>query len=295
MIKNNSEILFIYDAKISNPNGDMDNENKPRMDYDTSTNLVTDVRLKRYLRDYFESQLGEDIFITVNASDAKDRFKQLDGKEFVELIDVRMFGGVFALKGGNTHLTGPIRFDWGRSLNKVELLETSTITSSFSSGQGIGKDYRVKYSLISFDGNINAKLSKFTNLSYNDVDIFDNAMINSIPYCRTRSKSGQTPRLYLRVEFTDDELYLSNLSEYIKFEPNVDEYMVRGIDDFKINIDDLVEYLNIFDHRIKNVHLWLNDKINIFLNGTKCTPENLNFNGKVNIIDPYVRIESLSE
>ena len=66
-ITNNSEILFIYDAKMTNPNGDMDNENKPRMDYDTNTNLVSDVRLKRYLRDYFEKQLGEPIFITKKA------------------------------------------------------------------------------------------------------------------------------------------------------------------------------------------------------------------------------------
>jgi CRISPR-associated protein, Csh2 family len=62
---------------MTNPNGDMDNENKPRMDYDTDTNLVSDVRLKRYLRDYFEKQLKEDIFITENAKDAKDRGTQL--------------------------------------------------------------------------------------------------------------------------------------------------------------------------------------------------------------------------
>jgi len=42
----NSEILFIYDAEKTNPNGDMDNQNKPRMDWDTNTNLVSDVRLK---------------------------------------------------------------------------------------------------------------------------------------------------------------------------------------------------------------------------------------------------------
>jgi CRISPR-associated protein Csh2 len=53
---NNSDILFIYDAKLCNPNGDPDDENKPRMDYDTQTNLVSDVRLKRYLRDYLMSE-----------------------------------------------------------------------------------------------------------------------------------------------------------------------------------------------------------------------------------------------
>jgi len=56
----NSDILFIYDAKLCNPNGDPDDENKPRMDYDTHRNLVSDVRLKRYIRDYLLNQ-GEDI------------------------------------------------------------------------------------------------------------------------------------------------------------------------------------------------------------------------------------------
>jgi CRISPR-associated protein Csh2 len=263
-IKNNSEILFIYDAKMTNPNGDMDNENKPRMDYDTDTNLVSDVRLKRYLRDYFEKQLKEDIFITENAKDAKDRGTQLTkaNKTHKDLIDARMFGAVFAATGGNDHLTGPVQFNWGYSLNKVELNESSTITSSFSSGEGIGKDYRVKYSVIAFNGAINANTAKETELSDDDVKIFDKAMINAIPFCRTRSKIGQTPRLYLRVEFSDNKTFLNDLREYIKFESE-DELTVRSIDNFKINIVDLTEYLGKFSNRIKYVHYWKDEKLQI--------------------------------
>ena len=46
-ITNSSDFLFIYEAIQCNPNGDPDQENKPRMDYDTNTNLVTDTRIKR--------------------------------------------------------------------------------------------------------------------------------------------------------------------------------------------------------------------------------------------------------
>ena len=53
---NNSEILFLYDAKLTNPNGDPDEENRPRMDYERGTNLVSDLRLKRYIRDYLADQ-----------------------------------------------------------------------------------------------------------------------------------------------------------------------------------------------------------------------------------------------
>lgn len=52
-VKCNHEILFLYDACLCNPNGDPDEENRPRMDYETRRNLVSDVRLKRYLRDHW--------------------------------------------------------------------------------------------------------------------------------------------------------------------------------------------------------------------------------------------------
>ncbi|WP_297338408.1 type I-B CRISPR-associated protein Cas7/Csh2 [Algoriphagus sp.] len=64
VIKNNSDFLFLYEAINCNPNGDPDQENKPRMDYDTQTNLVTDTRLKRYIRDYF-MQEGFDVFVAM--------------------------------------------------------------------------------------------------------------------------------------------------------------------------------------------------------------------------------------
>ncbi len=74
-ITKNSEVLFLYDAKMTNPNGDMDNENKPRMDYDTDTNLVSDVRLKRYLRDYFETALKKEIFVTEKSCKSRRKSK----------------------------------------------------------------------------------------------------------------------------------------------------------------------------------------------------------------------------
>jgi len=94
-ISNNSDFLFLYEAIQCNPNGDPDQENKPRMDYDTHTNLVTDVRLKRYMRDFLKQQ-GEEIFVDME-SDAKvtmdERMKRIvtrlfkDEKDFSDLFD----------------------------------------------------------------------------------------------------------------------------------------------------------------------------------------------------------------
>ncbi len=61
-IAHNSDFLFLYEAIQCNPNGDIDQENKPRMDYDNQINLVTDVRIKRYIRDFLKT-LGREIFV----------------------------------------------------------------------------------------------------------------------------------------------------------------------------------------------------------------------------------------
>ncbi|MCP4156603.1 MAG: type I-B CRISPR-associated protein Cas7/Csh2 [bacterium] len=265
-IENNSEILFIYDAKLTNPNGDMDNENKPRMDYDTDTNLVSDVRLKRYLRDYFETNLGKPIFVTQSAKDAKDRGAQLKkgNMDHKDLLDCRMFGAVFAESGGNTHLTGPIQFNWGYSLNPVEINESSTITSSFSSGEGVGKDYRVKYSLIAFSGGINANVAQGTGLSAEDMEIFDDAMIKAIPANRTRSKTGQAPRLYLRVIMKGREVVLKDLREYLTLNyEKENKFSIRSINEFSVDISKLTEYLESKKQFIDKLILWKDDAISI--------------------------------
>jgi len=263
-ITKNSEILFLYDAKMTNPNGDMDNENKPRMDYDTDTNLVSDVRLKRYLRDYFETALKKEIFVTEKAAKAEERAKQLkDAKlEYTDLIDVRLFGAVYASTGANTSLTGPVQFNWGYSLNPVEINESSTITSSFNLGEGIGKDFRVKYSLIAFSGGINANTAESTLLTEDDLSLFDKAMIKAIPFNRTRSKIGQTPRLYLRVQADNNQTVLKDLREFISLNYKIDnKYAVRTVNEFSVDISKLINYLE--DKPIEKIIYWKDDELDI--------------------------------
>ncbi|WP_054846065.1 type I CRISPR-associated protein Cas7 [Sulfuracidifex tepidarius] len=104
-LKNNSEILFIYEAKLTNPNGDPDDENRPRMDPKTKRNLVSDVRLKRYFRDYVISKEGEDsVWVTKIEGrnvDATERLSKLGKPEDVlkKCIDARLFGATIPVKG----------------------------------------------------------------------------------------------------------------------------------------------------------------------------------------------------
>lgn len=284
MINNNSEILFIYDAKGANPNGDMDNENKPRMDYDTNTNLVTDTRLKRYIRDYAEMK-DKEIFITNKAKDADDRVKQLgDVKEVLNLIDIKLFGAVIANKDADS-FTGPVQFNWGYSLNPVELQESSTITSSFSSGTGIGNDFRVNYSLLAFNGSINANVAK--KMKFDDeyfgptnktIKFLDEAMIKSIPANRTRSKIGQTPRLYLRVETKDNLTFLNDLREFVDYNSEKSDEKLRSIDDISLDISNLIDYLNKYKDDIDTIHFWKD--INLEINKEQIYELENNFNIK---------------
>jgi len=314
-IENNSEILFIYDARMCNPNGDPDDENKPRMDYNSSRNLVSDVRLKRYIRDYLMDYKDKTIFVSKvggETVDATNRLKKLieENKEEIEandelkdlfdkdkpnekalskhltwllskLIDVRFFGATMPLKsevgkGASITFTGPIQFNWGYSLNKIiGPMDSNTITSTFA-GAGeeystIGKDYRVDYSLIAFHGIISAKRGEHTNLTEGDINLFDDAMIRAIPLeATTRSKTGQYPLLYIRVEYNNSGFFLGDLRRYVKIVdkegnemPFDDTAKLRSPEDYLLDLTKLCEKLGEGVDRISAVHFWKHGDLSI--------------------------------
>jgi len=268
------EILLLYEAKLTNPNGDIDDENRPRMDYDTFTNLVSDVRLKRYIRDYLsENDMDgnkDHIFINHgNVKTASDRLKEVVPEDIFknienarkiitdDFIDIRMFGAMIPIpkvkgstessdsSGDSIKIVGPIQFSWGYSLNKVQLLNSYSITSGFSSSEknkttSIGKDYRLYYSLIGFYGVISSSRASKANLTAGDLKKFDDAMIKSIPSQATRSKVNQMPLLYLRTE--SENGYIGDLRDYIKL--NIKNDPVRNMNDYSLDINDLIMALD---------------------------------------------------
>lgn len=272
---NNSEILYLYDAKLTNPNGDPDEENRPRMDYQRDINLVSDLRIKRYIRDYLLSR-NKELFVqkvenkSVTAAVRMEKDKDLTIDQILEkFIDVRMFGATMPIKEGTKTFIGPIQFNWGYSLNKVSLIEAS-ITSHFASDKGneqgaIGKDYRVKYSFIAFGAVVSGKRAEHTNLKEEDLTIFDGAMKNAIPELITRSKIGQYPRLYLRVEYVDNETILGDLRSFVKLIEEVED--VRDISEVSLEIGELAEFLQNNKNRIKAIHYYKNPQLKLLYKG----------------------------
>ncbi len=288
---NSSEILYLYDAKLANPNGDPDEENRPRMDEET--NLVTDLRLKRYIRDYF-LDLGKELYVqrvqektevglqTEKPVTAEKRVTDLKLEKPEEIlkyfIDVRLFGATMPIKKNNLQFTGPLQFNWGYSLNKVEVMENS-ITSTFLSGEkntqgAIGKDYRVKYSLIAFSGVISGRRAEKTLLQEEDITLMDQALKYAIPQQATRSKIGQYPRLYMRVEYKDKETVLGDYRSYIELENKED---LSDISQVSLKIDRLVEFLEQNKDKIEKIYYFCNPQLTLKMN-----EEKINFEDAMN-------------
>jgi len=320
----------LYEAKTCNPNGDPDDENKPRMDYNRNINLVSDVRLKRYIRDYLMYHKNQEVFVckvegeTVDATKRlqklieknkeeiqnneilKDLYKNEKGNKVPDekklsehlpwllskLIDVRFFGATMPLKGeGNKKgasisFTGPIQFNWGYSLNKVTgPMESSGITTTFAGATKdsnaeeesteehgtMGKDYRVAYSLLAFHGIISAKRAEHTKLTDTDIDLFDDAMINAIPMeATTRSKTGQEPLLYLRVEYNSGDFFCGDFRRYVKIKDKKgndiswdDSAALRSIMDYSLDLLKLKEKLDNNKSKIKNIYFWKHPDLSI--------------------------------
>jgi len=278
LVGNNSEILFLYEAKNTNPNGDPDDENRPRMDYKTGINYVTDVRLKRYFRDYLTLRYGEKyVWVTkINNQhvDATKRLELLQGKDVIaQCIDARLFGATIPIKGRGKEkgrsesYIGPVQFSWGFSLHKVELMDTQTITSVFTGRTGeeeqegeetrmygnIGKDYRVYYSLIAFYGAVSGERSKVLKLTEYDLKILDNflwdALLNETI---TRSKIGQRPIAYLRIEYKNSSFLLGDLRRFLDVKFNDP---VRTEKDIEVNYSRFINEIKTNKDLIKSVYI----------------------------------------
>lgn len=288
----NSEILLIYEAKNCNPNGDPDKENRPRIDPKTRVNLVSDVRLKRFFRDYIATRFGEQyIYVTkISGVHVKadqrvalvgsenlprgtiiEKLKLTDRQKIERLaeevpklfIDARLFGATIPIggeeRGAQKAFIGPVQFAWGFSLHPVELIESSTITSIFTGREAaeqygtIGKDWRVYYSLISFYGVVSGRRASQTFLDGEDLKVLDEVLWKSlITEPTTRSKIGERPHLYLRVEYNDSETLIGDLRRYIDTEPRE---IIREFKDVNPKFDRLLNVLKEYRERISKIYV----------------------------------------
>jgi len=301
LVKNRSEILFVYDIKDNNPNGDPLDSNKPRIDEENNINLVTDVRLKRTVRDYLLNYKNKDIFVKEivdekgKIQDAKLRAQDflkgedLTGKDFnkqkdiiqkrilEECIDVRFFGATIPLDlkieedsksknvTGSIKLTGPVQFRIGRSLHKVELKFIKG-TGAFASKEGatqktFREEYILPYSLISFYGIINENAAKHTNLSEDDVKSLLDGLWNGTKNLISRSKSGQEPRLLLKINYKEGNYHIGDLDRLISIESDKQDEVIRDVSELTLITNNLSQRINNVKDAIEDIELKIDDRL----------------------------------
>ncbi|WP_029689296.1 type I-B CRISPR-associated protein Cas7/Csh2 [Thermoanaerobacter sp. A7A] len=287
VIKNRAEILFLYDVSFANPNGDPVDENKPRIDEETGINIVTDVRLKRTIRDYLAYYKGKEVFIIETRKDngelrtKKDRIEDFGTNEDIiaKCIDVRLFGATTAVKDKMMILTGPVQFKYGKSLHRVNLMYVKG-TTVMPSGEGreqgtFTEKYILPYSLIAFYGivNENAAINQNIPLTDEDVDLMLEGMWNGTKNLMSGSKMGHMPRLLIEVVYQENNYQIGELEKRIKFVHEMEDEEIRDIQDGKLDITELVAVLKQNQEKIKLIKYIYDDRVTFTCNGEECTLE----------------------
>jgi CRISPR-associated protein Csh2 len=236
-----SEFLFCYDARMTNPNGDPD-ENRPRIDPLTKTNIVPEFRLKRTVRDYLWKKFsspkgkfseGKKVFIRAE-EDKEGNLKRIDdlGAPYIkgnevdadrllkDHIDIRLFGILFSVPKVSFKRIGPVQFAIGQSLNPVEEIPiriTRVVPTKEDAQAGtFGEKSVLRYSFIVFHGFLNDIAAKDTKLTEEDVSLMMEAMWHGTTNLSTSSKYGQQSRLLLRFRYKQPLAYIGDLDRKLR-------------------------------------------------------------------------------
>lgn len=283
-VKNRSELIFIYDVTDNNPNGDPLNENKARIDEETGINIVTDVRLKRTIRDFialkYNQKAPNKIFMAVERKEngslmnMEERTKEYESIPTLmnDCIDIRLFGGTIAIKSddkkGNNAITGPVQFRLGRSMHKIaenEMQITRVVPNKTDMAQGtFGAFQKLHYSLIKFYGMINENTAVHSKLSEEDVQKLLRATWHGTNELCTHSKIGHKARVLIKIDYKPNN-FVGAIDSKVKIDikEGLSEEQIRSTDDYIINIEKLVEVLTQNKDKIERIYYEIDSDINL--------------------------------
>lgn len=254
-IKNRYEFTILFDVENGNPNGDPDAGNMPRVDPETGYGIVTDICLKRKIRNYIETvcenKTGYRIYVRegvpLNRSDkeafaymgveennVKEKKKadpELDIKirDFMcaNFFDIRTFGAVLttfvkaSLNCGQVR--GPVQLGFARSIDPISTQEVTitrvAITKESDAEEKtteMGRKYVVPYALYRVDGYISANLArKATGFSEEDLQLFWQAVINMFEHDHSAARGNMAVRELIVFKHASE---LGNAPAYKLFE-----------------------------------------------------------------------------
>lgn len=219
-LKNRIDFVYIFDVKDGNPNGDPDAGNLPRVDAETGMGLVTDVCLKRKVRNYVQLSKsgveGYNIFIKekavlntlIEASHNDESVENIkDGGDKTEAArkvmckkyyDVRTFGAVMSTGKNAGQVRGPIQFTFARSVDPVVATEHSITRMAVATedeakkqngdNRTMGRKATIPYGLYMCHGFISANLACQTGFTTEDLELFWDALRNMFDCDRSAAR-----------------------------------------------------------------------------------------------------------
>lgn len=208
-LKNRYDFMLVFDVKDGNPNGDPDAGNLPRVDSETGEGLVTDVCLKRKVRNYVQltkgTEAGYDIFVKEKAvlnSLVEDAYAELGidanvkkpakGEEIdkgralmcKKFYDIRTFGAVMSTGANAGQVRGPVQLTFARSIDPIVTLEHSitrmavTKVEDIDKERTMGRKNTVPYGLYVAYGFVSPALAAQTGFSEEDLETLWTALVN---------------------------------------------------------------------------------------------------------------------
>ena len=219
---NRYDFLYLFDCKDANPNGDPDAGNLPRIDAETGHGLVTDVCLKRKVRNFVETtqpekriyfkefavhnQQHEEAYKALDLGDPKKakRAEKDKAREWMcqNFYDVRTFGAVMSTKVNCGQVRGPAQLSFGSSLDPIIAAEHAITRTSVTDEKDIekertmGRKFTIPYGLYRSQGFINPFLADQTGFTDEDLELLFTALENAFQFDQSaaRPAGSMNPR-----------------------------------------------------------------------------------------------------
>lgn len=261
------EFVFLFDITNGNPNGDPDAGNLPRLDPETNRGLVTDVCLKRKVRNFVAlakpDAPGFGIYMQEKAilnkqhekawkaleipPDAKEGYKKLPKEEAKareltawmcgNFFDVRTFGAVMTTGVNAGQVRGPVQMAFATSIDPVVPLEISITRMAVTTekeaedqsgdNRTMGRKHIIPYGLYRAHGFISAKLAERTGFSAEDLDLFWQSLVNMFEHDRSAARGEMAARKLIVFEHASS---MGNAPAHVLFD-TVKVARVEGTDD----------------------------------------------------------------
>lgn len=268
-LKNRIDFVYIFDVQDGNPNGDPDAGNLPRVDAETSCGIVTDVCLKRKVRNYVQLSKnctqGYDIFIkekavlntlidashedeTVKAADAKSKTAAARDVMCSKYYDIRTFGAVMSTGKNAGQVRGPIQFTFARSVDPIVPAEHSITRMAVATekeaekqngdNRTMGRKATIPYGLYVCHGFVSASLAKQTGFSEEDFTLFIDALKGMFDCDRSAARGLMSAQKLIL--FRHDSMLgnapANKLFDLVKVERTTNN-VPRSFSDYQVTID----------------------------------------------------------